>query len=215
MKQERAPIIGKKARLDEIREAVERGKRLGLISGPADGPTGYTRPLKIEGAPAAAHGSVRVQFIDVTPDLAKRWLHHNLGNRSLRDTTVEAYARDMIGGEWLLNHQGIAFNDQERLIDGQHRLAAIVRSGVTVTLLVSHGWPSKPQGSKSKAKLMDTVDRGAPRSLKDLLELQHACKHPHCHRSGEDLLPRPGEEADDAGAARSARCFQGGHPGGG
>lgn len=150
-----------------MRDVIERGKRLGLISAPGDK---ASRKIQLSGE-VAQHNGVRLQFCTVTPDLARQWLHNNTGNRKLKEDTVEAYARDMRNGDWLTTHQGIAFNDEEQLIDGQHRLEAIVRSGVSVVMLVSHGWPAKAKDKK--VRTMDAVDRGAARSLSDLLKLQH------------------------------------------
>ena len=41
-------------------------------------------------------------------------------------------ARDMKAGHWRLTHQGIAFDPAGVLIDGQHRLWAIVESDTTL-----------------------------------------------------------------------------------
>ena len=47
----------------------------------------------------------------------------------------------MLSGDWSLTHQGIAFYDDGSLADGQHRLNAIVSSGVTVKMQVAYGVP--------------------------------------------------------------------------
>lgn len=79
-----------------------------------------------------------VTLIHVTPQLAKEWLCRNEQNRTLREAVVERYAKMMKSGEWTLTHQGIAFDTAGHLIDGQHRLAAILRSGKIVPLMVCH-----------------------------------------------------------------------------
>jgi hypothetical protein len=81
----------------------------------------------------------------ITPDQAKRYLSLNNNNRPLRTGLVEQYAREMRDGNWKLTHQGIAFNSDEILLDGQHRLAAIVQSGVAVQMLVARGVISRNQ----------------------------------------------------------------------
>ncbi|MFG2452655.1 hypothetical protein ACGFSG_25040 [Streptomyces sp. NPDC048512] len=65
-------------------------------------------------------------------------------------------------GEWQLTHQGIAFDEDDVLIDGQHRLAAIVRAGLTVPLTVTHGVP------RAAFTVMDT---GRKRTGRDALAL--------------------------------------------
>lgn len=74
--------------------------------------------------------------VNISPALAEKWLEKNIVNRSLRDYLVCSYARDMKEGKWLLNGEAIRFNKSGMLVDGQHRLSAIIRAGVTVKILV-------------------------------------------------------------------------------
>src|SRR5262245_41386859 len=99
-------------------------------------------------ASAAELNGIRCQFMTVTPELAHAWLTSNVKNRKLRDEVVKSYARDMVNGNWVITHQGVAFNDKHELIDGQHRLNAIVESGVPVMMLVTFGLPSNLLGKK-------------------------------------------------------------------
>lgn len=87
------------------------------------------------------HGNL----IQVTPEMAEHWLaSRNHHNRPLRPGVVRRYSDAMTRGEWRPHHQGIAFAG-DWLVDGQHRLAVIVRSGVTVELMVTHGVPLASQ----------------------------------------------------------------------
>jgi hypothetical protein len=72
----------------------------------------------------------------VTPMLANVFLNNNTHNRPVKKSTLAQYARDMRNGNWRLTHQGIAIDGNGRLIDGQHRLMAIVETGVTVPMMV-------------------------------------------------------------------------------
>jgi hypothetical protein len=134
-------------------------------------------PVKIvkNGEDISTSGPLRSQWIEVTPALAKTWLENNFRNRPLREDTVKAYARDMILKKWVATHQGIAFNDKDELIDGQHRLHAIVLAGVTVRMMVTFGLPSQVAGQEMTT--MDAVDRGATRSVGDQLVIQHGFKY--------------------------------------
>ena len=71
--------------------------------------------------------------------MAAEWLARNTFNRNLSQHSVNRYASDMSAGNWTLTHQGIAFDDQGVLVDGQHRLAAIIKSGVDVRMMVTWG----------------------------------------------------------------------------
>jgi hypothetical protein len=72
----------------------------------------------------------------VTPEWAMMILKHfNMGNRRIRKAKVARYARDMTDGHWMTTHQGIAFDKHGKLIDGQHRLMAVVESGMSVKMI--------------------------------------------------------------------------------
>lgn len=155
---------------EEIRRLVKKGRESGLISDSA-------APAKIDksGTPVATSGTQRTQWMDISPAIAADWLKNNFRNRPLAEDTIIAYARDMAAGAWVATHQGIAFNDQDQLIDGQHRLHAIIRSGRTVRMMVTFGLPSQIDGQK--ATTMDAVDRGRIRSVADQLKIQHGLKN--------------------------------------
>lgn len=155
---------------DEIRRLVQLGKDRGLI---ADG--GKVNPIDKNGDPATELSGVRSQWMLVDPATAKRWLENNFRNRKVSDEVVLAYARDMTNGVWVPTHQGIAFNDRDELIDGQHRLRAIVLSGKTLRMMVTFGLPSDIEGQEMTT--MDAVDRGRTRSVADQLQIQHGLKN--------------------------------------
>jgi len=73
----------------------------------------------------------------VTPELAKQWLGvANNFNRPFKQAVVDMYVRQIKSGLWRRTHQGIAFDTNDILIDGQHRLMAIVHTNVTVPMLI-------------------------------------------------------------------------------
>jgi hypothetical protein len=114
-----------------------------------------------------------VRWEEITPAMATSYLEKNVSNRVVRKGTVAADARDMKLGNWVPTHQGIGFNDRGELIDGQHRLCAIVSSGVTIRTLVTRGIPAE----SGEMRTMDAVDRGAVRSVADQLQLQHGYRN--------------------------------------
>ena len=50
-------------------------------------------------------------------------------NRNRKPNVVAKYASDMAGGRWVDTHEPIAMSVDGNLIDGQHRLAAVIESG--------------------------------------------------------------------------------------
>lgn len=77
--------------------------------------------------------------VTITPALAQTYLDANADNRDIRTRTVNRYARLMKRGKWKLTHQGIGFDENGRLVDGQHRLRAIVVADVPVEMMVTTG----------------------------------------------------------------------------
>lgn len=103
---------------------------------------------------------MEVRLETVTPYLAQKWLEKREINRPLRERKVNQYAEDMLNGRWDETAQTISFNMEGKLFDGQHRLSAIVKSGVTVRLLVAR-----------KVKQSGKYDIGLVRSIPDQLAL--------------------------------------------
>ena len=76
----------------------------------------------------------------VTPAIAAEWLQLNTANRPMSAVTVDAYAREMKAGNWIgLGADAIVFSTSGTLINGQHRLAAVAKSGITIEVAVRTG----------------------------------------------------------------------------
>jgi hypothetical protein len=106
---------------------------------------------------------MRIEVVDVTPEMAAQWLENNCAdNRNLRRFVVEKYARDMEAGRWELTHQGIAFDKKGRVVDGQHRLSAVALSGVTVRMVVAF---------ETEMTYGSQIDRGALRTVTDITKV--------------------------------------------
>jgi hypothetical protein len=80
--------------------------------------------------------SVRSKVQTITPAKAAEWLEANTTNRPVSRTVVRSFAEAMKRGEWIVTHQGIAFDVSGVLIDGQHRLAAVLDADVPVAMTV-------------------------------------------------------------------------------
>ena len=79
------------------------------------------------------------QTVEIGPELALEYLKKIVINRPLIRATVDFFAKQIAEGKWPETHQGIAFCKSGALIDGQHRLHAIVKSGKSVKMLVTTG----------------------------------------------------------------------------
>ena len=103
----------------------------------------------------------RVQTI--TPERASEWLAANTTNRPVSKAVVRSFAQAMRRGEWMVTHQGIAFDTRGVLVDGQHRLAAIIEADRPVELTV---FTEVGEGT------FDVLDTGKRRSAADVLAIE-------------------------------------------
>ncbi len=97
-------------------------------------------------------------IMNVTPEQATAWLANNTHNRTVRKFRVKKYALTMQRGQWQLSPEGIILSARGRVLQGQHRLLAIVMSGCTVAFTVTF---NAPEG------LYAVLDDTAPRDMKD------------------------------------------------
>ena len=95
--------------------------------------------MLIADAKALRMDDAAVSIETITPCLAKEWLQKNLYNRKIRPRKVRQYAADMRAGKWRTTHQGIAFDKEGNLMDGQHRLLAICETNIPQTMMVTRG----------------------------------------------------------------------------
>lgn len=79
---------------------------------------------------------MKVTLETITPQDAERLLQTNTGNRTIRKNRVALYAKQIINGQWRATGEAIKFSKTGRLIDGQHRLHAIVAAGIPAQFLV-------------------------------------------------------------------------------
>lgn len=75
----------------------------------------------------------------ITPDIAAEYLKRNVANRPLNKQHSDRCAQSMLRGEWDMNGTPIRFDKSGNLLDGQHRLTAIITAGVMVQMLVVRG----------------------------------------------------------------------------
>lgn len=104
------------------------------------------------------------EFRLITPEEAKYILEHQMfPNRDVRESKADVYANMIARGEWLPTGQGLSFNPDEKLIDGQHRLGGIVRANKAAFMLVAHNIPDKAQL---------VMDQGLNRRAHDQIKIQ-------------------------------------------
>lgn len=108
----------------------------------------------------AALGKAEAYLVNVSPAMATEWLKQNHANRKFRASHARTIATEMARGEYQVTHQGIAFGTSGRLLDGQHRLHAIVESNTTQPMLIFIG---------VHEYTFANFDRGVQRGISDVL----------------------------------------------
>lgn len=98
----------------------------------------------------------------ITPEIASSWLIKNSNNRPLSSYWVDTLVSAMKKGEWKYNAEAIKFDEDGNLLDGQHRLTAIVKSGVSIQALVVYGLAPE---------VFITLDQGRKRTTRDDLAM--------------------------------------------
>lgn len=108
---------------------------------------------------------IRSEIILVTPEKAREFLSFNEGNRYIRSTWVEYLANCIRNNEWQATHQGIGFSKSGMLLDGQHRLHAIIKADIPVMMMVTYGLADQ---------VFSVLDSGIKRTDADLTKIPKA-----------------------------------------
>jgi len=156
-----AKLAAAKARNDAAtKRATARATRLSRAAGPY-GPSEVTLAdlLAKHPAPAVYHRVL------ITPDMATAMLARNTKNRKPNKADIAEWTKVLRGGRWRYTHQGVAFDVDGRLQDGQHRLSAIVEAGIAAEMLVAVGMP--PDN-------FSVIDTGRRRSAAQVLAMDGA-----------------------------------------
>lgn len=111
---------------------------------------------------------MQIEIVTMTPEWATEILaRQNTNNRTMRKLVVARYAEAIINDEWRLTQQGIAIDKNGVLLDGQHRLAAIVRAQKPIEIAMA---------MDCDPEIFKVLDTGATRKASDVLHMQGA-KH--------------------------------------
>jgi len=82
------------------------------------------------------------RVINLDTRLAEYMLLRNDNNRPVSQTAVAKYAKAMVSGEWSWDGAAIAFDRHGRILNGQHRLLAVIKSGASIPMAISTGYDS-------------------------------------------------------------------------
>ena len=111
---------------------------------------------------------MKISEIVMTPVHAAKLLEGNTGNRTLSQARIAAIAADIANGAWQADGSPIRVAKSGKLLDGQHRLSAIVRAKREVPVVLV-------EGLDEEAQL--TIDSGKARSFNDYLIVRGYADH--------------------------------------
>jgi len=112
---------------------------------------------------------METSIVTMTPEWAQDILkNQNKSNRPVKNTAVAKLLKAIQNNEWKLTHQGIAFDWHGNLVDGQHRLIAIARSGASVQIALTTG---------CDPSIFIACDIGTARTSGDVLSVNGATKN--------------------------------------
>ena len=106
----------------------------------------------------------QVRIETITPKSAMRYLEKNTINRKMQPTHCDVLRHEMECGDWRLSNDAICFSPDGVLLNGQHRLNAIVQSGMSSSYIVLDGM------EKDTIDILDTTLRA--RSPADIFAMR-------------------------------------------
>jgi hypothetical protein len=104
-----------------------------------------------------------VERMMITPEVAESMLRRNTKNRKISPTNLAIIMGQLRNGDWQENGESIKLDDLGNLLDGQHRLTAILKTGIPAQMLVVKGLPPE---------VFHTIDTGRPRRASDIFSME-------------------------------------------
>lgn len=107
----------------------------------------------------------------ITPELAKCLLANNINNRSKKEARVSFYAKEMKEGRWKEDTgETIKIAKNGLILDGQHRLFAIVKANVPIFMHIAYGLDND---------VFSVIDTGIIRSSRDVFKISGVTNYNH------------------------------------
>lgn len=99
---------------------------------------------------------------EVSPEYAQELLNLSMGNRKLKQDYILSLAIAMESGKWVPEASEVVIDEDNNLIDGHHRLHAVIAYGAPVKLAIKRGVPVGARG---------VIDTGNSRNISDLFKM--------------------------------------------
>jgi len=106
---------------------------------------------------------MKIEQIMLTPTKAQVFINSQVLNRDLCRNSVEKLCMNILNNEWRLNNDAVCLDKDGHLINGQHRCAAVVKTGISVPVILAEGF------EKEDIFVIDQTIK--PRNISDFLKL--------------------------------------------
>lgn len=106
---------------------------------------------------------MEIERVLMSPDMAKELLKTNNKNRRPSEQHIAYLAGQMMGGAWRENGETIIIGANGMLLDGQHRIAAVILSKTSVPMMIVRGVDETTYA---------TIDMGRKRRTSDILTIE-------------------------------------------
>lgn len=120
---------------------------------------------------------MRIIETTITPVRAKQLLGNRAPNRNIIKARIKQYADDMTDGKWTQTGDTIKVNTRGELMDGQHRLLAVVAADKPIKMFIAQG---------VKKDVMPNIDTHASRTPGQVLSM-HGYKFSHAMAAAAKL----------------------------
>lgn len=125
----------------------------------------------------------------ITPEIAEAMLDKNTTNRPLSQSHVRKLSSAMKRGEWALNGETIVIFKNGDIGDGQHRLSAIVATGISQKMLVVEGVDSNTFPTHGRGKPRNAADSLAIHGEQNSIRLASATRaYIAYHKTGREVV---------------------------
>lgn len=103
------------------------------------------------------------QEVTITPHIAKEMLQYNTKNRAIKRANLQNLVEQMKRGEFKYSGDSIRFSRTGELLDGQHRLEAIIESDTRQKMMVVTGLDPE---------VFTVIDTGSNRRATDIMSIK-------------------------------------------
>ena len=130
--------------------------------------------------------NMKFTTMTISPSMAETFLKNNQNNRVKSNHQIRNYAREMKLGRWSLTAEPIMVTTDGELINGQHRLEAVIVSGMHIDFTVAtvpdtSTFRVLDMGRKRSHADILGIPRSIANSLNVILKTVHEFKPPSCY----------------------------------